>query len=171
MHLQGNFSLAQIYRVGKVQSIAVGRETRASVGIRGKGPLNEQRSHHLPRPAPRWRPFRLKSVRVSDVHHAINWRAELAEQIAGKVESGRLGVVRDGMDCDCTQYHREYAVDFRGLVAFARYESDHYDSLDGRESTRYASPSDIDRARNASRDLALEAFEDGHPHVVYAGAF
>lgn len=113
-------------------------------------------------------PFNPKPVRVADVHHSINERAELSAMVAGKVEAGRIGVIRAGMDCDCTQYHREYAVDFRGLVAFARHENSHYESLDGPESTNYVTPSRVDRSRNRSRDLALEAFEDGHPHVVFA---
>lgn len=117
------------------------------------------------------RPFAPRFVPLADVHHTINWRAELAGEIAGQVEDGRIGVIRDGMDCDCTQYHRESVVDFTGLVAFARDEAKHYAYLDGPEATCFVAPSRIDRERNASRDLALEAFEDGHAHVVHAGAF
>lgn len=81
---------------------------------------------------------------------------------------GRIGFITDGMDCDCTKYHHERVIELPNSVqALKRYVDRHIEWLDGPESQRFVRPDQIDRSADYSRDLALEAFEDGHPHVVY----
>lgn len=81
---------------------------------------------------------------------------------------GKIGVAVSGMDCDCSQYSRQYTIDLPNSVqAFKRWHERHVEWLDGPESQRFMRPDQVDKSANWSRDLALEAFEDGHPHVVY----
>lgn len=81
---------------------------------------------------------------------------------------GKVGVVTSGMDCDCTKYHHEYTVAIPNcVVALKRWFDHHNEWLDGPETLRFVHPSKVDRSNDYSRDLALEAYEDGHPHVVY----
>lgn len=109
----------------------------------------------------------LKRVRTSPIHHAINDRAGYAQILRSCVEDGKIGVARSGMDCDCTQYSYVQIMDApSGAIKFAREEDFHYSSLDGTESTQWLKPSEC-IIQSHSRDLALEAYEDGHPHVVY----
>lgn len=81
---------------------------------------------------------------------------------------GKIGVVVSGMDCDCSAYSRQYTVAMPNSVqAIKRWFYDHCDALDGPETQRFVRPDQVDKTQNWSRDLALEAFEEGHPHVVY----
>jgi hypothetical protein len=99
----------------------------------------------------------------------INERAELAAQFRDKAEDGMVAIVRSGMDCDCTQYRTAVHIPVPlSVFAFQKGEEDHREWLDGPESMWIAKPSDEPRMRK-SRDRALEAYEDGHPHVVYYG--
>jgi hypothetical protein len=83
-------------------------------------------------------------------------------------EDGKIGVAVSGMDCDCSAYRRQYTIEVPNSVqALKRWYEDHVSSLDGPESLNFIHPSKVDKTKNESRDLALEAWEDGHPHVVY----
>lgn len=80
---------------------------------------------------------------------------------------GKLGVVKSGMDCDCTQYYREYVMDAPRTVAeFKRWDAARVDALDGPESVYFCRPEEVE-PQHRSLDLALRAYEDGHAHVVY----
>lgn len=109
----------------------------------------------------------LKRTRLPEIDYKINDRAKVAHRLDGAVQDGKLGVIRDGMDCDCVRYHHESIVNYPGLIEFMQSEEEHYSWLDGPETTSYVHPSRIDRNGNYSRDLAMEAHENGHEHVVY----
>lgn len=82
---------------------------------------------------------------------------------------GKIGVAVSGMDCDCSSYARQYTIDVPNSVPhLKRWFDEHNEWLDGPESLSFIHPDAVDASQNYSRDLALEAFEDGHPHVVYA---
>lgn len=131
--------------------------------------LTAKEIYHLMRqcgaaPKPRV-PAHLRGV---SVHHAINERAEYGAILARCVENGKIGVLRSGMDCDCNKYSSARIVDAPvGAIQFARQEEEHYNGLDGPESTVWRKPSQT-TVGYTSRDLAAEAHEDGHRHVVYA---
>lgn len=118
---------------------------------------------HNPMPRPR-------NPQVNRRQHATQMCAENAELRATLnkyVVDGKLGVVRSGMDCDCTQYHHEQVVDAPATVAaFKRWVDQHNESLDGPETMYFRRPQDVE-PQYRSRDLALMAYEDGHPHVVH----
>lgn len=107
--------------------------------------------------------------RVHWVHSSIEQRAGYRRILDTCVEDGKIGYVRSGMDCDCTQYRRE---DVRpapaGAFVFQREEDEHQSWLDGPESTYWLRPSETEKSYR-SADRALEAYEDGHPSVVYWG--
>jgi hypothetical protein len=42
-----------------------------------------------------------------------------------------------------------------------------YSGLEGYGNIVFSEPNEEDEDFSQSRDLALEAYEDGHPHVVY----
>jgi hypothetical protein len=78
---------------------------------------------------------------------------------------GKVAVIFGGMDCDCSQYtgvRYEAPATFYGVL---RVVDDYGKWADGPFGWRVASPDE--EIVRTSRDLALEAFEDGHPHVVY----
>ena len=104
--------------------------------------------------------------KLSPVHYTIPMRARYRRVLDQYVEDGMIGVIRQGMDCDCTAYVYEHVRPaFKGAVAFLQEEFAHQESLDGPESTRWLKPSEV-KPRHESRDLALEAYENGHAHRV-----
>ena len=73
-----------------------------------------------------------------------------------------------GMDCDCSQYGyvQAYPADYEG---YRQAIEKAYEWADGPMSIDLIHPSTLEEAKKSqySHDLAAEAFEDGHPHVVY----
>lgn len=113
-------------------------------------------------------PFYKKGL--AEVHARINERAAFADRFAAVQIGGKVGYIVSGMDCDCTQYHREGIMDVpASLVAFVKDLDEHYQWLDGPESTYYVRPDEVEDGLSKSADRALEAFEDGHPGTVYWG--
>lgn len=100
------------------------------------------------------------------IHYKINDRADWQRQIERAREGDEIGVVISGMDCDCTAYHRERVIPVPGLVEWQRREARRREWLDGPESLQLVRPSEIDPDAGYSRDLAMEAFENGHAHSV-----
>jgi hypothetical protein len=84
-----------------------------------------------------------------------------------KVHGPHVAFVTGGMDCDCATWENHVTM----LPALPRYVmkaiDDMYEHADGRRHYRLMKPSEALKLKRTSRDLALEAFEDGHPHVVY----
>ena len=95
-------------------------------------------------------------------YERVNLRAVIDECL----EDGQICRVTSGMDCDCSQYTHSTLIDNPTPMALLASEEDSYYWADGPMGIGYCKPSE--RPQSRSRDLALEAFEDGHPHVVYA---
>lgn len=104
------------------------------------------------------------------VHGSINWRAELWDEITAPSRDGRVGYIVAGRDCDQTQYRYEGVMDLPAGAFLHMKAVEHHEAyLDGPESTCYVDPEGFEPQRYRSRDLALEAFEDGHPGYVVPG--
>lgn len=107
-------------------------------------------------------------TRHTNLHNAINERGAMVERFADVAESGMVAECRSGMDCDCSSYSRVHVMPVpASIFAWQRGEEYHRSMLDGTESVYYVKPSSVDGDSYHSRDLALEAFEDGHSHIVY----
>lgn len=79
-------------------------------------------------------------------------------------EDGEVGVVESGRDCDCVEFVHGSKYRFSGVVAFERHRDHAYEWADGPLWVTLCPVEDLPRSH--SRDLALEAFEDGHAHSV-----
>lgn len=102
------------------------------------------------------------------IDYTINDRATWKAAIGRATVGGKVGVIVSGMDCDCCKYWRESVVDAPpSVVAWLRGYEHHCSYLDGPETLSFVTPDKVQDGYSESRDLALEAFEDGHPHVVY----
>jgi len=105
---------------------------------------------------------------LSRVHDAINERGAMWARIQRVAVDGQYGVLISGMDCDCVRYSRGSILDLpTGAMAAVKFWDDHCSWLDGPESQHFVTPALAAKEPSESRDLALEAFEDGHPHVVF----
>ena len=105
---------------------------------------------------------------TKSVDYDINQRAAIRERILAVAVNGEYGIICSGMDCDCTAYRWESVQKVpTNWFAFMRSIYSHEESLDGPESTHYVRPDEVEDGKHIRRDLALEAYEDGHPSVVY----
>jgi hypothetical protein len=106
--------------------------------------------------------------RSAHIDHLINDRARLAAEMGDYAEGGEVITVWGGMDCDGSQFagvcRRHNAL----VVEVWKYIEDRYNWADGPTGYYFAQPSVAGGIEESHRDLALEAFEDGHPHVLYA---
>lgn len=95
-------------------------------------------------------------------------RRSFLNNIRDLAEDGKIAMVFGGMDCDCVQYRGSvYIVD--ATVAAVEKEADDYGYwADGPWGYHLEKPSVAQGIKRQSRDLVMEAFENGHPHVVYA---
>lgn len=72
-----------------------------------------------------------------------------------------------GMDCDCTQYsHLSTAP--ATFKAYEAWQDEQLEWADGPMHFSIMPEHEADSFRSYSRDLAMEAYEDGHPHVIYS---
>jgi hypothetical protein len=91
--------------------------------------------------------------------------ARTVARIAALAEYGLVGLSVTQMDCDCSQWSTLEAIPAQ-RVYLERELQRIYENAEGPVSWGLCEPPA--RPEYHSRDLALEAFEDGHPHVVYA---
>ena len=107
----------------------------------------------------------LYQYNTRNVDSRINWRADLAARFAEKAVDGKISVHNKGMDCDCASWYRVSNMDVPSVFAEQRALESAYEWADGPLHIWYDSPTE---EYSESRDLALEAFEEGHAHVIYA---
>lgn len=75
-------------------------------------------------------------------------------------------VIYGGMDCDCVKYVDRTT--FKSRAEFLDWKQHYQDhEAEGPFWAHQVSKAEFDDLYPESRDLALEAYEDGHPHIVY----
>lgn len=94
-------------------------------------------------------------------------RSQVAAYIAEKEQLGHIAVVESGMDCDCVRYSGRVHMIPASVIAYEALDNRLNDSADGPYSLDIITPSEAQAIAYHSSDLALEAFENGHSHVVY----
>ncbi len=115
-----------------------------------------------------WAALFLPRYGFSDsIHQRLTKRWDLLERIEAFSHNGRVAVNTGGRDCDMCVSDGDIRVIDATYTAFKAL----YDALeDSAEGPFWAYPipwEEQANIRQTSRDLALEAFESGHPHVVY----
>lgn len=105
---------------------------------------------------------------VSWVHARINHRVNLKRTLQQQGRSGRILVWTQSVDCDMAQRTtQEIVPTYKSVMEMWLIVENFYSGLEGYGNIVFSEPSEGDVSFSQSRDLALEAFEDGHPHVVY----
>jgi hypothetical protein len=95
----------------------------------------------------------------------IGTRAEMYARIDKVAVDGKISISVDQMDCDCSRWTSGHVMDAVPHRAVEQYIEDIYSNAEG---PIYWMSIDTpeNKAEYTSRDLALEAFEDGHAHSV-----
>ena len=92
-------------------------------------------------------------------------RRHLAAVIAKDAEDGEVAIIESGMDCDGVKYWGRACVVPASVMAVLLWEKRTEEWADGPFYWHIERPSA--EVESGSRDLGMEAFEDGHPHVIY----
>lgn len=108
--------------------------------------------------------------RLFEAHRATQQRRAHIRQITEFAEDGRVAIVTNGMDCDCSAWENSVSLVPATLAEVDVWLDDFYGSAEGPQGHYLERPSVARQLKRSSRDLALEAFEDGHPHFISYGA-
>ena len=109
-----------------------------------------------------------KVVENQSTGDALKRRQELSELIASKEQQGLVAIVYGGRDCDMVQWDNRVAVVPATVTFIERWVDIYMEAAEGPQWWSIDSLSEVRDLEPSRRDLALEAHEDGHPHVVYA---
>lgn len=99
------------------------------------------------------------------LHHQTQGRISLLQKIKDCTEDGKVAIIVTSTDCDWTRATYCHLLDPAELFS---YIDQLYEDAEGPTNWHIERPSDTKDFRSSSRDLALEAFEDGHPHLIYS---
>ena len=101
----------------------------------------------------------------------LQQRAVMAEHIRGCSEDGRIAIVTAGMDCDGSAWANRVSLVDAVPRKVEHYLERYYAEAEGPQSHELARPSQVADLHAVHRDLAMEAYEDGHPHSLHYGQF
>lgn len=93
-------------------------------------------------------------------------RSAFHESIKKNAENGKIALVFSGTDCDCVRYAGDVRIVEADWKKIDAYLEDYGHWADGPWGYHFEKPSVAEGVKYRSRDLALEAFEDGHPYSI-----
>ena len=94
-------------------------------------------------------------------------KERIVNLIKSKTENGKVAVVWSGVDADCVSWGNRVDIVSSSYLQIEKMLNDVYEGSEGSIDFYYEKPSIAEKLTETSRDLAMEAFEEGHPHVVY----
>lgn len=114
----------------------------------------------------------LKKIVRDRVHDAnrpdpLAQRLERSLHIAKVAQGGKVLIVSSGVDCDHSSWAGRTELVDATSVAVDAWIDRFYECAEGPQSFFITSPDQAPEFEEESRDLALEAHENGHSHVVY----
>jgi hypothetical protein len=101
------------------------------------------------------------------LHRVLTRRWKLQATIDEYASDGLIFLVESGRDCDGVQYSGHVHSCEATPVALHALEDSISDWADGPFSLSFIHKHEVKDIEYVSRDLTLEAFEDGHQHVLY----
>jgi hypothetical protein len=100
-------------------------------------------------------------------HRTLSDRPRMKGIIQQYEEDGKIAIVYGGMDCDGCKWDGCVDIVPAQLVHVESWISHYYEWAEGYQWHDFAKPSQAKHLEESHRDLAMEAHEDGHPHVLY----
>lgn len=105
---------------------------------------------------------------LEDLHESVQNRVAIYKKLSTHAENGNVALIESGMDCDCVRYSGHVHIVSSEPKEFWHAVDRMYDGAEGPIQWYIERPSVARTINSTSEDLILRAFEDGHPHVVYA---
>ena len=90
----------------------------------------------------------------------------LKNRVDELAKNGKIAIVYGFMDCDCAVSDDNVDIVDANLMTLKKWELDFADSAEGRQWMSIEPMEYALSLKSSSRDLAMEAFEDGHPHHI-----
>lgn len=110
---------------------------------------------------------KLASLGANTIHVRLSRRWELMARIDEcRRDDGKMWVSESGMDCDCVSYSGHLHECEANLRAYEKLGYEINEWADGPFNIYPITEEQAAESRPRSRDLAMEAYEDGHPHSV-----
>ena len=94
-------------------------------------------------------------------------KLKLVEKIKNFAENGEILLIEGGCDCDGSQYEGKTRLVNATFVEVNAFIEQAENWADGSIYFDFDFPSNDENYTRSSRDLALEAFENGHSHIIY----
>jgi hypothetical protein len=94
-------------------------------------------------------------------------KLEIVKKIKNFAENGEVLLIESGRDCDGVEYGGRTCLMDANFVSVNAYIEKAEDWADGAIYFEFDRPSNAENYSRSSRDLTLEAYENGHPHVIY----
>ena len=94
-------------------------------------------------------------------------KLKLVEKIKNYAENGEILLIEGGCDCDGSQYEGKTRLVNATFVEVNAFIEQAENWADGSIYFDFDFPSNDENYTRSSRDLALEAFENGHSHIIY----
>ena len=118
---------------------------------------------------PEWRKLYRVMRKVGDRgslkdRSTIGDRGRFGAHVDSVTVGGKVSFNESGMDCDCVRGESSRVIDAAPLRAIEARIDDVYAWAEGPTSVWIDTPDD--GIESSSRDLIMEAFENGHPHYV-----
>ena len=107
-----------------------------------------------------------KSIYDDKRDDALVYKARVARKIEENRVGNELYVYVWSRDCDMCEGSSRYTIP-ASVLAYEKFCNDQYECAEGPMRINIMSRTEYDEFEPHFRDLALEAFENGHPHVVY----
>lgn len=114
----------------------------------------------------------LPRLGAHELHRNLNKRWKLMARIkeCQRID-GRMFVTESGRDCDGVQYSGQVHECDANLRAYEKLYYDINEWADGPFSLYPITVAERNEVIYQSRDLAMEAYEDGHPHSLSAARY
>jgi hypothetical protein len=113
-----------------------------------------------------WRGYWRVTRHTVERHDRLADRERLAARVNAYARNGQIGLIYGGMDCDCSRFERATVLAAVPRLV-ERFIDRFHESAEGPQYAYAVTPIEACAHTAWSRDLALEAFEDGHPHHIH----
>jgi len=111
--------------------------------------------------------FYLRAKRKIKGTDKLQWKVKFKKEIEELSVDGKVAIVCGGIDCDHARWDNRVRIVDANLTSVIAWENNYMSHAEGAQWYDLK-PMDYALSLNeSSRDLAMEAFEDGHPHVIY----
>lgn len=103
---------------------------------------------------------------IYELRKRRNIRIRFLKALTELAEDGKIAVIESGRDCDCVEYFGQVHIIDATKQAYDKLYDDTAEWADGPFHFQLERPSVAEGVTPISRDLVMEAHENGHPHSI-----